>query len=166
MQSKDLIRDNLVNSESRVLSLLKGLDDFTTTFPTPNGGCHALWIVGHLAYSEGQIIQTMMLGKENPLADWKELFGDGTEPTADAAQYPPFDEVLAQCRAIRESTRELLDTLSEDDLDQPSANIPEELRGIFGTRRLCLQFASDHWYMHRGQLADARRAAGLPRRGR
>jgi len=24
--------------------------------------------------------------------------------------------------------------------------------------------ATDHWYMHRGQLADARRAAGLERR--
>jgi len=33
----------------------------------------------------------------------------------------------------------------------------------FGTYRLCLQYVADHWYMHRGQLADARRAAGLAR---
>jgi hypothetical protein len=26
-----------------------------------------------------------------------------------------------------------------------------------------LQYTSDHWFMHRGQLADARRAAGLHR---
>jgi hypothetical protein len=32
-----------------------------------------------------------------------------------------------------------------------------------GTYRRCLQFVADHGYMHRGQLADARRAAGLPR---
>ena len=33
------------------------------------------------------------------------------------------------------------------------------------TYRLCLQYVADHWYMHRGHLADARRAAGLARSG-
>ena len=42
-------------------------------------------------------------------------------------------------------------------------NAPEGFEDNFGTYRLCLQFVSDHWYMHRGQLADARRAAGLER---
>ena len=32
---------------------------------------------------------------------------------------------------------------------------------LFGTYRRCFQYASDHWFMHRGQLADARRAAGV-----
>jgi hypothetical protein len=43
----------------------------------------------------------------------------------------------------------------------------EEMRAhgtvLFGTYRRCLQYAADHWYMHRGQLADARRTAGLER---
>ena len=34
---------------------------------------------------------------------------------------------------------------------------------MFGTCRLCLQFVADHWYMHRGQLAGARRMAGVDR---
>ena len=38
-----------------------------------------------------------------------------------------------------------------------------ETEEAFGTYRLCLQYVADHWYMHRGQLADARRAAGLER---
>lgn len=33
----------------------------------------------------------------------------------------------------------------------------------FDTRRLCFQYVADHWYMHRGQLADCRRAAGVGR---
>ncbi len=57
----------------------------------------------------------------------------------------------------------LLDSLTEDDLDKASANAPEGFEDTFGTYRLCLQFVADHWYMHRGQLADARRAAGLER---
>ena len=83
----------------------------------------------------------------------------------DASKYPPFDEVLAELRRVRESTTALLDSLSEDDLDKASAMVPEGLENTFGTYRHCLQFAADHWYMHRGQLADARRAAGLDRAG-
>lgn len=64
---------------------------------------------------------------------------------------------------MRERTLELLDSLSESDLDKVSAKAPKGLGETFGTYRLCLQFVADHWYMHRGQLADARRAAGLER---
>ena len=68
------------------------------------------------------------------------------------------DRVLA-----RESTLVLIDSLSEDALDQASANSPAGFEDTFGTYRLCLQYVADHWYMHRGHLADARRAAGLSR---
>ena len=57
----------------------------------------------------------------------------------------------------------LLDSLSEEALDTPSAEAPKGFEGDFGSYRLCLQFVADHWYMHRGQLADARRAAGVGR---
>jgi uncharacterized damage-inducible protein DinB len=64
---------------------------------------------------------------------------------------------------MRESTLALLDTFSEEDLDTTSAKAPDGFEDTFGTYRLCLQFVADHWYMHRGQLADARRAAGVER---
>jgi hypothetical protein len=73
--------------------------------------------------------------------------------------------VLAKCREVRASTVALIDSLSEDVLDHPSANVPAGFEDTFGTYRLCLQYVADHWYMHRGQLADARRAAGLARMG-
>jgi hypothetical protein len=79
--------------------------------------------------------------------------------------FPAFDEVLAKCRDVRESTLALVDTLTEADLDRASAKVPKGYADTFGTWRLCLQYASDHWYMHRGQLADARRAAGMRRIG-
>jgi hypothetical protein len=41
--------------------------------------------------------------------------------------------------------------------------VPDGFEETFGTYRRCLQYVADHWYMHRGQLADARRAAGLGR---
>ena len=103
-----------------------------------------------------------MLGEANPLADWEEVF-DGADVSGDIGRFPPFDQVLARCREVRESTLALLASLSVEDLDQVSARVPAGFEDTFGTHRLCLQYVADHWYMHRGQLADARRAAGLGR---
>ena len=83
--------------------------------------------------------------------------------SGDIGRYPPFDQVLARCREARESTLALVDSLSEEALDQVSANVPAGFEDTFGTYRLCLQYVADHWYMHRGNLADARRAAGKER---
>lgn len=121
-----------------------------------------MWVLGHLAYIEDLVIRKFMLGQDNPLATWEETF-DGADVSGDVNIYPGFDDVLAKCREMRESTLAVLDSLSEKDLDQRSANVPKGYEDTFGTYRLCLQYVADHWYMHRGQLADARRAAGLVR---
>jgi len=162
MQSIDLIRDNLTKSRDRVLARVDEMRAHCMVFPTPHGGAHTLWVLGHLAYIETLIVRTFMLGEANPLAHWEEIF-DGADVSGDASAFPPFDDVLATCGAARASTIALLDSLCEDDLDKPSAKTPQGFEETFGTYRLCLQYAADHWYMHRGQLADARRAAGLRR---
>ncbi len=162
MQSIDLIRDNLKKSRDRVLARIEDMREHCVVFPTPKGGGHTLWVLGHLAYIEALVIHGFMLGEPNPLAEWEEVF-DGADTSGDEAQFPPFDEVLSKCREIRKGTLTLLESLSEEDLDKVSANVPKGFEDIFGTYRLCLQLVADHWYMHRGQLADARRAAGLDR---
>ena len=162
MQSIDLIRDNLKKSEDRVLTRVEQMREHCVVFPTRNGGCHTLWVLGHLAYIEALVIRTFMLGEANPLAEWEGVF-DGADVNGEISQYPLFDDVLAKCREVRASTVALLDSLSEGDLDRVSAKAPEGFEDTFGTYRACLQYVADHWYMHRGQLADARRAAGLER---
>lgn len=162
MQSIDLIRDNLKKSEDRVLTRIEQMREHCLVFPTPIGGCHTLWVLGHLAYIEALVIRTFMLGEANPLAEWEEVF-DGADVNGEISQYPPFDQVLAKCREARASTVALLDSLSEQDLDRVSAKAPEGFEDTLGSYRLCLQYVADHWYMHRGHLADARRAAGLER---
>ncbi len=164
MQSINLIHDNLEKSASRVLARVEEMRAHCTVSPTPKGGCHTLWVLGHLAYIEALVVRGFMLTEPNPLGEWKELF-DGDEIEDDPSRYPPFEQVLSTCREIRRATIELLGSLSEDDLDKLSPNAPKGHEDTFGSYRLCLQFVSDHWYMHRGQLADARRAAGLARMG-
>lgn len=162
MQSIDLIRDNLNKSRERVLARIEEMREHCVVFPTPNGGCHTLWVLGHLAFIEGLVVRELMLGEPNPVADWQELF-DGDDVNGDVNRYPPFDQVLDRCREMRETTLAVLDSFCEDDLDKSSANTPRGYEDTFGTCRLCLQYVADHWYMHRGQLADARRVAGMGR---
>ena len=162
MQSIDLIRDNLTKSRDRVLARVEDMRNHCVVFPTHAGGCHTLWVLGHLAYIEALVGRRFMLGEANPLADWEEIF-DGSDVDGDISRYPPFDDVLQKCRAMRESTLALVDSLSENDLDRKSANAPGGFEDTFDTYRLCLQYVADHWYMHRGHLADARRAAGVGR---
>jgi len=162
MESIDLIRENLRRSEEIVLARIEGMREHGLVFPTPRGGCHTLWVLGHLAYIEGLVVRDFMMGEPNPLADWAEPF-DGADVDGDPGRFPPFDEVLRACRAIRAATLALLDTLNEEDLDRASANAPEGADELFSTWRRCLQYTADHWFMHRGQLADARSAAGPDR---
>jgi uncharacterized damage-inducible protein DinB len=162
MHSIDLLRDNLRKSRDRVLARVEEMREHCIVFPTRNGGCHTLWVLGHLAYIEVLVVRTFMLGEANPLAEWEQVF-DGADASGEIGQYPPFDEVLAKCREVRESTVALLASLTEGDLDKVSARVPRGFEETFGSYRLCLQYVADHWYMHRGQLADARRAAGLGR---
>ena len=162
MDSIDLLRYNLTKSRDRVLMRVEDMRDHGLVYPTPNGGGHTLWVLGHLAFIEGLVIRHFMLGARNPLADWVSLF-DGADVSNDPSEYPSFDEILSTCRGMRAETIALLDTLSEKDLDQISAITPEGHADTFGTYRHCFQLVADHWYMHRGQLADARRAAGLDR---
>ncbi len=141
---------------------VEDMKDHCMVFPTPRGGCHTLWVLGHLAYIEGQVVRQFMLGEANPLDSWEQLF-DGPDVSGDPDDYPLFDEVLVTCREMRRSTAQEIDSMSEVELDAASISAPSGFENVFGTRRLCLQFVADHWYMHRGQLADARRAAGLTR---
>ena len=162
MESRQLIRDNLIRSEDIVLSRIEEMREHALVIPTPNGGCHTLWVLGHLAYIEGLGVHQFMLGGTNPLEEWAEVF-DGSEVSGDAGAFPDFDTALHECRTMRSKTKVVLDGLSEESLDQAARACPEGAEALFGTYRLCLQSCADHWFMHRGQLADARRAAGLDR---
>lgn len=145
-----------------MLARIEEMRDHCTVASTASGGPHTLWVLGHLAYVEHLVVQRLMMGKPNPLAHWEPLF-DGEEVSGAHGHYPPFDQVLATCREARDLTLATLDALSEHALDNVSAVVPTGFEETFASYRDCLQYVADHWYMHRGHLADARRAAGVRR---
>jgi hypothetical protein len=160
MKAVDFIRKGLEMSTNMTLALLDDMKDRPLTFPTPKGGNHPLWVLGHLAWSEGEFHQLMSV-RPNPVAHWKELFSFGTEPTAEAARYPAFEVVRKAFADQRAETMRLLDSLTDEELDRPT-NCPPELTQFIGTVGGCMLLGIVHPMAHRGQVADARRAAGRP----
>ena len=165
MNSRELLKHQLDLTFNLVSRILEDLKDAPLSFPTAKGGNHPLWILGHLTYSEANLVNHWILGKDNPLIRWKEIFGAGSEPVADGEVYPSFDEVWEVCQQTRGETLTLLDSLSEDELDAASKNAPPNREQFFGTARKCFSMIPTHWMMHYGQLADVRRSLGLERIG-
>src|SRR5262245_20971736 len=161
MFTKDAIRYSLDLADGAILRSLASIEDIATTFPTPNGGCHPLWVVGHLAYVEGMTHQILGLG-DNPAADWAKWFDQGTTPSADASRYPPVGEVRARYAELRKRTLQFLESLSEAELDTPTKFQPAGLETHFATYGKSLLTVALHQMSHRSHITDAVRAAGGP----
>jgi hypothetical protein len=76
MHMKDAIKFALSISNGVVLSVIDEMSDAATTFPTPNGGCHPLWVLGHLTLVEGIIPAALFAEKTRGRVAtvlWREL---------------------------------------------------------------------------------------------
>ena len=62
MKTVDFIKRGLETSKALTLGLIDDMKDAPLTQPTVNGGNHPLWILGHLAYSEANIVNHVILG--------------------------------------------------------------------------------------------------------
>jgi len=158
MYVKDAIRNSLLMTDRAVMGPLAAIEDAPLTFPTGNGGCHPLWVVGHLAFVEGFTHELLGAGS-NPVAGWAAIFGQDTVPVADAAVYPSLSEVRERYVELRKRTLQLLDGMSEADLDTRTAWQPAGLEEQFGTYGKALLSVALHQMMHHAHVTDAIRAA-------
>src|SRR5437016_11419812 len=110
MYTKDAIRFSLNLAERSMFDSLARIDDIPLTFPTNEGGCHPLWVLGHLTFVEG-LAQEMLAGGENVAAEWASLFAPDSTPTDDASMYPPVEKVRARYLHLRQMNLQFLDSL-------------------------------------------------------
>jgi hypothetical protein len=157
MDTRETIEFALTLSDKAVLGAIDGMRDAPTAFPTANGGCHPLWVLGHLTLIEGSI-PAILSGEANPVAHWFSRFGEGSLPVADAAAYPPFAEVREKYRQLRERNLALLRSLSEGDLDKPTQAPPKGREREFATYGRSFMTLALHQMLHRSHVTDAQRA--------
>ncbi|MCU1382564.1 MAG: hypothetical protein JWL71_1261 [Acidobacteria bacterium] len=160
MQTKDAIKFALAASHGAVLSVIDDMKDAALTFPTANGGCHPLWVLGHLALVEGSI-PAVLTGEPNAVGEWGALFGEHSQPIADAAAYPAFAELRAAYVRLRERNLALLDSLTEADLDKATVAPPKGREREFATYGTSFLALALHQMIHRSHVTDARRAAAV-----
>jgi hypothetical protein len=159
MKAIDVIRNALQISDQMMMELIDDMRDAALTQPTPRGGNHPYWVLGHITLIEGNV-PAVILGEPNPVARWAPLFAPGTEPKPDGAGYPPFEELLRTYRDLRARNLQLLEQLGEAGLDRPTKSPPKGLENVLGRAGDAFLLIALHQMNHRGQLADARRAAG------
>ena len=159
MQMKEAIQFALNISNRAVLSVIDEMSDAATTFPTPNGGCHPLWVLGHLTLVEG-MIPAALFGDKNPAAEWQQYFGESSEAVSDPGAYPSFTEVRDKYLQLRQQNLKLLESLSDEDLEKPTKAPPKGREQEFATCGQSFLVLALHQAMHRGNVTDARRAAG------
>src|SRR5438045_5432397 len=100
MKAIDVIRSAMQTCERSTMQLIEDMRDAPLTQPTPCGGNHPLWVLGHITFIEGNVPH-VLFGEPNPVERWAPLFAAGTEPRADASIYPSFEELLRTYRDLR-----------------------------------------------------------------
>ncbi|MCK6477627.1 MAG: DinB family protein [Phycisphaerales bacterium] len=167
MKAIDLIRDTLTSADQGMAHIVEDLRAHPLLQPTlgaGNGGNHALWTLGHLAYLESQLPRIILgpSGEPSRYDHWATLFATGTAPKTDGSQYPTFDEVLRACRVLRAQTLALLDQVGEANLDERPKAVPPGFEDAMRTCGHAFMLIALHQMVHYGQLTDVRRVAGLP----
>lgn len=164
MKAIDLIRWAMRMTDEGLADLVKDMRGTPLTRPVERDGVrsgnHPIWVLGHLAYIEG-MVTSCVTGEANPVEDWAPLFGTGTQPLDDAGAYPPFDDLLAKLRELRAANMRLLESNGDEGLDAPPKRIPPGFEGVMETIGRTFTLLTLHQMVHYGQIADARRAAGL-----
>lgn len=94
------------------------------------GGPHALWIGGHLTFYEAGALRVYERQPAQALANWKDIFGNGSPCVDDAARYPGPEEVLDSLKRGREAIRTSIAGMRDEDLDRPVTNERLAIRDV------------------------------------
>ena len=160
MNTQDAIRATM-NTSSLVLNrYLEDLSD-ADLMNRPGPGCnHIAWQLGHLIASENQLLESVSPGSSIELpAGFAEKHSKETISDDNPANFCTKQEYLDQFERVHAATNQVIDQLSNADLDQPA---PEHFRSMFPTRGHVFILIATHGLMHAGQLVPVRRKLGKP----
>jgi len=140
--------------------LLESMTDEQLMARSCPGMNHAVWIVGHTAWTEDYFMQKLA-GRPGGLPEgWDVLFGNGSEVSDDASAYPDRAELMRVLTDRRDALIGWLMTLDEPQLCRPTEGEMADMVPSFGQ---LAPFLSFHEGFHAGQLSAARRAVGIGR---
>lgn len=119
---------------------------------------HVLWTYGHLASTAAWAASLIKGSAIDIPENYEKLFGMESKPIDDASQYPPLAEVKGHF------DRTMADLMqAAKGLNDAQLAAPVEASGFAKDKADLLVKVAWHEGWHLGQIADLRRALGLPR---
>jgi hypothetical protein len=155
--------EQIIFARSYVRTLLDDLRPDDWWWQPVEGVTHIGWQVGHLAVAQWSLALRRIRG-EQPLdeqlidADFRGLFGRGSQPHPGAENNPPQEEIRAVFDRVYDEVVSELRTCSDAELDVPS----EPKHPAFKTKLGSLIWCSQHELLHAGQIGLVRRMLGKP----
>jgi uncharacterized damage-inducible protein DinB len=125
------------------------------------GVTHVAWQAGHLAVAEYHLTMKRIRGarsEDTALVsdDFLKVFGKGSVPLADPAQYPTPEEIRRVLSRVHEQALAELRDVTDAVLDEP-VDPPHPL---FRTKLGALRWCAQHEILHAGQIGLLRRLFG------
>lgn len=117
----------------------------------------AYWLVAHLAWTEHFLI-IEGIGGDSMSIEWLNDFGFGAAPD-DIKFDPSYEEVLSTLKKIHLRAMEIINNLSDDELEQEN-NINANFGGKTN-KEVVLMHAIRHEPMHIGQISWILKANGV-----
>lgn len=159
MTAKDLIRNGLSMSDRVINAYIGDLDDSELLIRPIQGMNHIAWQLGHLIGTERHLIELVKPGSSPELpADFEEGHGRKTTHVNDPSKYYPRTKYQELWKAQREATLQVLESLTDDDLDRADEKFPP----IAPTVGQILALCGNHPLMHAGQFVTVRRLHDKP----
>lgn len=118
---------------------------------------HALWFAGHMAVSDNFFVSNLAAERVARRPEFEKAFGTGSQPTNNPADYPPVADVLAYMKERRTTLLDVLNGLSDAELEQPLAKGTPDFLPDIGS---VFETAVWHEGLHSGQLSVCRRSMG------
>jgi hypothetical protein len=100
MNAIDYIKMSLKNGKGWAMGLISDMKDSPMTQPTPNGGNHPLWVLGHIVRAESDLLDGFILGQPNRFPEL-ECFSMGQTPSTNASDYPSMGCLESSRRSAR-----------------------------------------------------------------
>jgi hypothetical protein len=137
--------------------ILNGItDDKLTLQPSPTDN-HALWVMGHLAATDAWIASTLNIPGVNVSEAVTKAYSSGAKPSAKGN--PPVVEVR---KAFNESRGAVMGWLREASDSALAVDLKEKTGGFATDPIDAMLKISWHEGWHMGQVANVRKAIGLP----
>lgn len=173
MRTQDAIAEGVLTTKAGMARYLAGFDDVNCTRQAPGLPNHVAWNLGHLALTMHRACQKIREGHALPAADFieggtKTGGGDsrrfaaesvsfGSEPVADAKQYPG----LARSVEIYNNAVDAVAAVIRATPDDALSEVVDWGAGMKLPKAMMALRMMTHNGMHIGQVADLRRALGF-----